>query len=479
MRRSRVSQDTTKIFNALSPNRVRRSTRQAAKTISTFALGHAGSINIKSEHSRDSSSSLESAPETNFSTDIEDSLTAPKPPHKRKRGSDSPATTIASTATGPTSSRTSFSPRKRLKPDTTSKPNNDDDAATTTTTSSPNSSRATKALPKTGARKTTTLPDSTVQQIQPPPNWSTVYDMIKAQRQSNPNAPVDTMGCEDLYWRGSSPREQRYHILTALMLSSQTKDTVTAAAMQRLHTELAPQSPCPCPCPSQNETETETKERKTSKNSTLTIGNILSTSAAQLDSLIGRVGFHHTKTKHLQLTASVLADRFGGDVPRTLPELLSLPGVGPKMAFLCLSAAWGIDAGIGVDVHVHRITNRWGWHATATPEQTRRQLEAWLPRDRWHEINRLLVGLGQTVCLPVGRRCGECALAGTGLCKSEVRGWEAKEMEKRRRTKKSRGVVKVERAGGDQEMMVEMEEEVVEGKEAEMLEVKREEEVEG
>lgn len=49
-------------------------------------------------------------------------------------------------------------------------------------------------------------------------------------------------------------------------------------------------------------------------------------------------------------------------------------------------------------------------------------LESWLPRDKWHEINKLLVGLGQTVCLPVGRRCGECDLAGTKLCKSEVRG---------------------------------------------------------
>ncbi|ERF76919.1 hypothetical protein EPUS_02631 [Endocarpon pusillum Z07020] len=189
MRTSRVSKDTTKIFNALSPNRVRRSTRQAARTISTFTLGHAGSINIKSEDTQESSS-LESAPETNFSTDIEDSLTAPRCSHKRKRGSDSPATTIASTATGPTTSRTRISPRKRLKPDT-SQPNNDD--AATATTSSPSSSRA-KALPKTRARKTT-LPDGS-EQIQPPSNWSTVYDMIKAQRQSNPTAPVDTMGCE-------------------------------------------------------------------------------------------------------------------------------------------------------------------------------------------------------------------------------------------------------------------------------------------
>ncbi len=337
----------------------------------------------------------------------------------------------------------------------------------TNTSFSPGKTRS-KALPKIPARKTT-LSDGTVQ-IQPPSNWSTIYDMIRTQRQSNPTAPVDTMGCEDLYWRTSSPREQRYHTLTALMLSSQTKDTVTAAAMQRLHTELVPQPPPSTPQTSQTP-------------STLTIANILSTTPEHLNKLIHQVGFHNTKTKHIQLTAALLQQNHQSDIPRTLPGLLALPGVGPKMAYLCLSAAWGIDAGIGVDVHVHRITNLWGWHSTRTPEETRKSLEAWLPRDRWHEINRLLVGLGQTVCLPVGRRCGECALAGTGLCKGEVRGWEAKEMKKRKGKSASRLKVEVEMdgEGGHGNMMVEKEEKVAvvaEEKEEEMLKVKEEEEEE-
>lgn len=83
-----------------------------------------------------------------------------------------------------------------------------------------------------------------------------------------------------------------------------------------------------------------------------------------------------------------------------------------------MSAAWGRDEGIGVDVHVHRITNLWGWHETSTPEQTRAELEAWLPREKWHDINHLLVGLGQTICLPVGRKCGDCDLAAERLCPS-------------------------------------------------------------
>jgi endonuclease III len=91
------------------------------------------------------------------------------------------------------------------------------------------------------------------------------------------------------------------------------------------------------------------------------------------------------------------------------------------MAHLCLSHAWDRTEGIGVDVHVHRITNLWGWHKTKTPEETRMALQSWLPRDRWREINHLLVGLGQAVCLPVGRRCGDCELGLQGLCRAAER----------------------------------------------------------
>lgn len=88
------------------------------------------------------------------------------------------------------------------------------------------------------------------------------------------------------------------------------------------------------------------------------------------------------------------------------------------MAHLCLSAAWDRTEGIGVDVHVHRITNLWGWNKTKNPEDTRRALQSWLPRDKWREINWLLVGFGQAVCLPVGRKCGNCDLGLNGLCKA-------------------------------------------------------------
>jgi endonuclease-3 len=246
------------------------------------------------------------------------------------------------------------------------------------------------------------------------------------------------MGCAELYWRSSSPRDRRFQILIALMLSSQTKDTVTALAMQRLHTELGPDNGDSSVLVSdkkKKEEETLEAHREdapvwNNKNqinpSTLTLENINSVSPTRLNELIRTVGFHNNKTKYIKAAAMILRDEHGSDIPSTAESLMRLPGVGPKMAYLCISAAWGRTEGIGVDVHVHRITNLWGWHKTKSPEETRLALESWLPREKWHEINKLLVGLGQTVCLPIGRRCGECDLAGTGLCKGEVKGWKSK-----------------------------------------------------
>lgn len=256
---------------------------------------------------------------------------------------------------------------------------------------------------------------------QAPPNWELMYDIVKEMREMNPTAPVDTMGCAELYSRSSSARDRRFHILTALMLSSQTKDTVTAVAMQRLHTELGGE------VKKEEEDEDEDNEVKKEQQpnedqpSTLTLENILEVSPTRLNTLIQTVGFHNNKTKYIKATATILASQYDGDIPSTAPELMKLPGVGPKMAYLCMSAAWDKHDGIGVDVHVHRITNLWGWNHTRNPEETREALQSWLPREKWHEINKLLVGLGQTVCLPVKRRCGECALAGKALCRSELK----------------------------------------------------------
>lgn len=252
------------------------------------------------------------------------------------------------------------------------------------------------------ARKTHD-PSTGAETVAAPSDWQELYDAAKEMRLDGAaaNAAVDTMGCERLALPTASPRDQRFHTLIALMLSSQTKDTTNAVVMRRLQTELPPHEEGAPPG--------------------LNLENVLAVAPERLNELIWAVGFHNNKTKYIKQAAEILRDSWGGDIPDSIEGLVSLPGVGPKMAHLCLSSAWGRTEGIGVDVHVHRITNLWGWHKTKTPEETRLALQAWLPRDRWREINWLLVGLGQTVCAPVGRRCGECNLGLDGLCKAADR----------------------------------------------------------
>lgn len=246
-----------------------------------------------------------------------------------------------------------------------------------------------------------TDPSTGSKTTQPPSDWQELYDAAKIMRLPGgaaANAAVDTMGCERLADVSAAPRDQRFQTLVALMLSSQTKDTTNAVAMKRLKTELPPHKP--------------------GVPAGLTLENIIAVDPAKLNELIWAVGFHNNKTKYLKQAAIICRDEWDGDIPDTIEGLVALPGVGPKMAHLCLPTAWGRVEGIGVDVHVHRITNLWGWHTTKTPEQTRASLESWLPRDKWHEINWLLVGLGQTVCAPVGRKCGDCELGLSGMCKA-------------------------------------------------------------
>ena len=249
--------------------------------------------------------------------------------------------------------------------------------------------------------------------VSPPPNWELVYNMTAEMRKRR-IAAVDTMGCENLADDTRSPLDRRLQTLVALMLSSQTKDPVTAAAIKNLQEGL-PRG--------------------------FNLEDLLEVEPTRLNELICKVGFHNNKTKYIKATAEILRDKWNGAIPDTIEGMVSLPGVGPKMAYLCMSSAWGRDEGIGVDVHVHRITNLWGWHKTSTPEQTRAELESWLPREKWHDINHLLVGFGQTYCPPVGRRCEGCDLAREGLCPSAV---VPKELKKKVKREKAEDTVKEE-----------------------------------
>lgn len=130
----------------------------------------------------------------------------------------------------------------------------------------------------------------------------------------------------------------------------------------------------------------------------------------ELDRLIGASTFHEGKTRQIHAIALRCVEEFGGELPCDEATMLSLHGVGPKCAHLVLGIACG-QAFIGVDIHVHRITNRWGYVRTKTPEQTELALRAKLPAKHWLEINDLLVAFGQTICHPTSPRCSICPIA--------------------------------------------------------------------
>ncbi|XP_058094140.1 endonuclease III homolog 1, chloroplastic isoform X2 [Magnolia sinica] len=223
--------------------------------------------------------------------------------------------------------------------------------------------------------------------VGPPVHWEEVLKGIQQMRTSE-DAPVDSMGCEKA---GSflPPKERRFAVLVSSLLSSQTKDGVTHGAVQRL-----------------------------SQNGLLAADAIVKADEGTIKSLIHPVGFYTRKAGYLKKIAEICLMKYGGDIPSTLEELLSLPGIGPKMAHLVMNVGWNDVQGICVDTHVHRICNRLGWvsrvgtgQKTSSPEETRVSLQSWLPKEEWVAINPLLVGFGQTVCTPIRPRCGQCTVS--------------------------------------------------------------------
>lgn len=127
----------------------------------------------------------------------------------------------------------------------------------------------------------------------------------------------------------------------------------------------------------------------------------------QIDTLIRASSFHERKAQQIHQIAQRTLQEYNGNLPCNRESLLSLAGVGPKCANLALGIACG-EPGIGVDIHVHRVTNRWGYVAASTPERTLIKLESVVPRDHWLEINRLLVPFGKHTCTGSQPHCSAC-----------------------------------------------------------------------
>ena len=128
-----------------------------------------------------------------------------------------------------------------------------------------------------------------------------------------------------------------------------------------------------------------------------------------IDQAIVMCAFHEAKALQIHQVAGRIVSEYGGNLPCDFATLVSFRGVGPKCANLVLGIACD-QPRIGVDIHVHRVTNRWGYVHEKTPEQTMSALEATLPLRYWVEINRLLVPFGKHICTGALPRCSTCPL---------------------------------------------------------------------
>ncbi len=130
---------------------------------------------------------------------------------------------------------------------------------------------------------------------------------------------------------------------------------------------------------------------------------------AEIDALIHECAFHDAKARQIKGAAEKLVAEHGGELPCDEEVMLSLRGVGPKCTNLVMGVACGASR-IGVDIHVHRVTNRWGYVRANTPTGTMSTLQRILPHEYWVEINRLLVPFGKHICTGRAPKCTVCPL---------------------------------------------------------------------
>jgi len=176
-----------------------------------------------------------------------------------------------------------------------------------------------------------------------------------------------------------SRTQDPFQVLVATILSARTLDQTTAAVCRRLFAEVR------------------------------SLADLRRIPAARLQRLIYPVGFFRTKTAQLKRLPDAVDTLFSGRIPATVEELVRLPGVGRKTANLVAAVAFEQPA-ICVDVHVHRISNRWGYIRTKTPLESEMALRKILPDRHWLNYNSFLVAFGQNLCTPRKPRCAECPI---------------------------------------------------------------------
>jgi endonuclease III len=130
----------------------------------------------------------------------------------------------------------------------------------------------------------------------------------------------------------------------------------------------------------------------------------------ELEAIIRSTGFFRAKSTSLRGMAKTVVENFGGEIPRTLDELVTLPGVGRKTANVVLGTVWGIAVGIVVDTHVKRITNLLGLTKSANPEQIEQDLMPLIPRSEWVDFSHRLIHHGRRICIARRPQCPICPL---------------------------------------------------------------------
>lgn len=170
-----------------------------------------------------------------------------------------------------------------------------------------------------------------------------------------------------------------FQLLVATLLSSRTKDSTTIPVVKKLFQKY--------PTPQ----------------------HFVKAKLHSLQQELYGIGFYKVKARHVKELSKIVVEKYSGRIPDTFEELTSLPGVGRKTAHCVLSYAFHKPA-IGVDVHVHRISNRLGWVKTDTPEETEEALKKIIPKKLWIKVNMLLVDHGQRICLPRKPKCEACPI---------------------------------------------------------------------
>jgi endonuclease-3 len=132
---------------------------------------------------------------------------------------------------------------------------------------------------------------------------------------------------------------------------------------------------------------------------------------AELEGLIRPTGFFRNKAKSIRGAARLLVDRYGGEVPRTMEELLELPGVARKTANVVLGTCFGIADGVVVDTHVHRLSRLLGLTREDDPKKIEQDLMGLLPREDWIAFSHRMIWHGRKVCVARRPKCSECVLS--------------------------------------------------------------------